>query len=74
MSIAKFTHVSETQYLEAMSGREDFLPLRTGKLIEHRTPEKEGTDGKQGRRKQIFQRADEVIRADELSRGLLDDR
>ena len=26
MSIAKFTHVSEAQYLEAMSGREGFLP------------------------------------------------
>ena len=27
MSIAKFTHVSEAQYAEAMAGREGFLPL-----------------------------------------------
>ena len=27
MSVAKFTHVSEAQYAEAMTGREGFLPI-----------------------------------------------
>ena len=27
MSIARFTHVSQAQYAEAMAGREGFLPI-----------------------------------------------
>ena len=44
MSIAKFTHVSETQYLEAMSGREDFLPLEEIALPKRATAGSAGYD------------------------------
>ena len=44
MSIAKFTRVSETQYLEAMSGREDFLPLEEIALPKRATAGSAGYD------------------------------
>ena len=44
MSIAKFTHVSEAQYLEAMSGREGFLPLTEIALPKRATAGSAGYD------------------------------
>ncbi len=44
MSIAKFTHVSETQYLEAMSGREGFLPIDSIPLPKRATAGSAGYD------------------------------
>lgn len=44
MSIAKFTHVSEAQYLEAMSGREGFLPLEGIPLPKRATAGSAGYD------------------------------
>ena len=44
MSIAKFTHVSEAQYLEAMSGREGFLPLTEIPLPKRATAGSAGYD------------------------------
>lgn len=44
MSIAKFTHVSEAQYAEAMSGREGFLPLEEIALPKRATAGSAGYD------------------------------
>ena len=44
MSIAKFTHVSETQYLEAMSGMEGFLPINSVPLPKRATAGSAGYD------------------------------
>ena len=44
MSIAKFSHVSEAQYLEAMSGREGFLPLTEIALPKRATAGSAGYD------------------------------
>ena len=44
MSIAKFTHVSETQYLEAMSGQEGFLPITEIPLPKRATAGSAGYD------------------------------
>ena len=44
MSIAKFTHVSETQYLEAMSGQEGFLPIAEIPLPKRATAGSAGYD------------------------------
>ena len=44
MSIAKFTHVSEAQYAEAMSGREGFLPLTEIALPKRATAGSAGYD------------------------------
>ena len=44
MSIAKFTHVSETQYLEAMSGMEGFLPINSIPLPKRATAGSAGYD------------------------------
>ena len=44
MSIAKFTHVSEAQYLEAVSGLEDFLPLEEIPLPRRATAGSAGYD------------------------------
>ena len=44
MSIAKFTHVSEAQYAEAMSGREGFLPLADVPLPRRATAGSAGYD------------------------------
>ena len=44
MSIAKFTHVSEAQYAEAMAGRERFLPLEEIPLPKRATAGSAGYD------------------------------
>ena len=44
MTIAKFTHVSENQYLEAMSGLEGFLPLNDIPLPKRATAGSAGYD------------------------------
>lgn len=44
MSIAKFTHVSEAQYSEAMAEREDFLPLEEIPLPKRATAGSAGYD------------------------------
>ena len=44
MSIAKFTHVSEAQYAEAMAGREGFLPLEEIPLPKRATAGSAGYD------------------------------
>ncbi len=44
MSIAKFTHVSEAQYAEAMEGREGFLPLEEIALPKRATAGSAGYD------------------------------
>ena len=44
MSIAKFTHVSETQYAEAMAGRQGFLPLEEIPLPRRATAGSAGYD------------------------------
>ena len=44
MSIAQFTHVSEAQYAEAMSGREGFLPLEEIVLPKRATAGSAGYD------------------------------
>ena len=44
MKIAKFTHVSETQYLEAMAGQEGFLPLEEIPLPKRATAGSAGYD------------------------------
>ena len=44
MSIARFTHVSEAQYAEAMAGREEFLPLEEIPLPKRATAGSAGYD------------------------------
>ena len=44
MKIARFTHVSEAQYREAMSGREGFLPLEEIPLPKRATAGSAGYD------------------------------
>ena len=44
MSIARFTHVSEAQYAEAMAGREGFLPLEEIPLPRRATAGSAGYD------------------------------
>lgn len=44
MKIARFTHVSEAQYQEAMSNREDFLPLEEIPLPKRATAGSAGYD------------------------------
>ena len=44
MKVAKFTHVSDSQYLEAMSGREGFLPLAEVPLPKRATRGSAGYD------------------------------